>query len=141
QVAVTPAVQALAAFPGETQPLTLGRAFGDARLEAALHAVREAALVVVGHGEVERDLGAAVRVLQADVRGDLVILSRHAHAPPARPPAERGKQVAEIEVLEREFPVAELLAPVRGRAEILPGAVASQLVVRGALLRILQRLV
>jgi len=42
---------ALAALPREAQALALGRAPGNARFEAALHPVRQPALVVVGHGE------------------------------------------------------------------------------------------
>src|SRR5262249_40428518 len=90
----------------------------------------------------EGHLGAAVRLLQADVRGDLVVLPWHAHIAPARASAaERREKIREVEVLERESAVAELLLPAGRRAEILPRTMPAKLVVRGALLRVLERLV
>src|SRR5882672_4682238 len=52
------------------------------------------------------------------------------------------EQIPQIEVLEGELPAAELLFPVRRRAEVLPGPItAAQTIVGGALLRILERFV
>src|SRR5882724_4837729 len=152
QIAVAPAVRALAPLSGEAQTLAVGRAPGDACLEAALHAARETPLVVLGHLEIEVDLGAAVRLLERDVRGDLVVLPRHAELPAragAAPPAhDPGEEVGEVEVLERKLPVArvelalaELRVPAGRRPELLAGPVAAETIVGGALLRILERLV
>src|SRR5712664_4227635 len=51
------------------------------------------------------------------------------------------EQISQIEILEGELPAAELLFPVRRRAKVLPGPMAAQTIVGGALLRILERLV
>src|SRR5258708_28247608 len=51
------------------------------------------------------------------------------------------EQISQIEILEGELPASELLFPVRRRAKGLPGTMAAQTIVGGALLRILERLV
>jgi len=80
------------------------------------------------------------------VRGDFVIFSGHADLAAAlsRAAAAAGKmreQISQIEILEGELPASELLFPVRRRAKVLPGPMAAQTIVGGALLRILERLV
>src|SRR6266853_1857833 len=123
QVAVAPAVQAFAPLAGHAQALAVGGALRNARLERAAHAARETLLVVFGHLELEIDLGAAVRILQRNVRGDFVILSGHADLAAARSPAAAAagkvrEQISQIEIVEGERPAAELLLPVRRRAKV-----------------------
>src|SRR6195256_3560333 len=70
QVAVASAVQPLASLARQAQALAVRGALGDARLEGAPHAVREAALVVLGDCQLEIHFGAAVGFLERDVRRD-----------------------------------------------------------------------
>ena len=63
---------------------------------------------------------------------------RTAAALPAR---ESGEQALEVDVFEAAAALGELLAPIGRRAEILARRVAAELIVRGALLRVLERLV
>ena len=60
---------------------------------------------------------------------------------PPRPTAQTGEEIGKIDVFETAFARTELLLPARRRTEILPRLVAAELVVGGALLRVLQRFV
>src|SRR6267142_4180682 len=64
QIAVASAVQALAPLARKAQALAVGGAFRNAGLEGSARAMRETLLVVLGHLELEIDLGAAIGVLK-----------------------------------------------------------------------------
>src|SRR6266851_8928 len=144
KVAAGPAVDPLAAFAPQAQPLSVRGAPGNARRERVRHPTQQSAFVELGHAEIEIYLGAPVGVLQGDLRGDFVVLPRDGHgaAPAAGATPAAGElleQVRQIDVLERVPKVAELPPPVRRRPEVLPGRVPAQLIVGGALFRILER--
>ena len=149
QVVIRPAVAALAALPAQPQALAAGGALGDARFEGALDMMYPALVVVIGHAQVQVHLGAVVGILQADLGSDVVVATRHRPVGP-RPAAvlaatrEAGEQVGEVDVVERRragAAVAEVGAPVRRWPEVLPGLVAAELVIGGALFRVLEGLV
>src|SRR5208283_5736332 len=54
---------------------------------------------------------------------------------------EAGEKVGEIDVVKRGVCAGKLLSPIRWRLEILPGGMPAQLIVGGALLRVLKRFV
>src|SRR5262245_45981604 len=113
QVAIGAAVEALATLSRNAQALSVRRALGNARLELALHAVHESLLVVFGHCEVEIDFGAVIRLVERDVRDDLVVLAakRPLLSAPTRATAaaaQRFEEIREIEVVERELLLAEM---------------------------------
>jgi hypothetical protein len=88
-------------------------------------------------------------LLQRDAGVDLVVLARDRErartgraASGAASPAQSGKEVGQIDVVEGELPAAVFLLPVGRRAEVLPRLVgAAQAVVGGALLGVFQGLV
>src|SRR5947209_9748294 len=129
QVAAASAVQPLASLAGQAQTLAVGGALGNARFEGVPHAARETALVVLGDGQLEIHLGAAVGFFQRDVRGDLVVLPGHwnlAAAPSGamHPARQAGELIPQIDIVERERAAAELLLPPRGRPELLSRTMA-----------------
>src|SRR3990172_1098150 len=102
--------------------------------------------VVFRHGEIQLDRGAAAGFVQSDVRRNLVILSGPLETTtrlPRVPPAARetGEQIRQVDVVKRELRIPELPAPVRRRLKLLPGLMPPQLVVGGALFRILEGLI
>jgi hypothetical protein len=115
--------------------------------------VANAAVVrILGHVEVEIDLRAAIRILERQAHRDLVILARNRAIGAARPAASASasrkalEEIREVEVVEGEAAFgalgAELALPIGRRAEILARLEpAAELVVRGALLGILEGLV
>src|SRR5437773_12351104 len=78
QVAVASAVQPLASLAGQAQALAVRGALGHARLEGAPPAVRETARAVLGCGQLESHLRAAVGHSDGDVSPDHVGLGRSA---------------------------------------------------------------
>src|SRR5688500_19072083 len=103
EIAVLPATPSLAALARQAQPLAVHRARRDARLHRVRDAAQHTVLVVFGNGEIELERRAAIGVLDADRRGDLEVLSRHARAPAAaRASPKASEQIAEVEILEVE---------------------------------------
>src|SRR3977135_248447 len=127
QVAVASGVQPLASLAGQAQALAVRGAFRNARFECAPHAARVTALVVLGHFELEIDLGAAISRLHSNSRGDFVVFSGNwnlAAAPPGavHPARNAGEEIPQVDIVERERAVAELPLPPRGGPELLSGA-------------------
>src|SRR6185312_1573940 len=154
EIAVAPAVDALAALPPQAQALPIGRAFRDACLDGLGHMADAALRVDLGHPELQVHLRPAMRVFQREMHRHLEILARNRHrgaaAGAAASTRETFEEIGEIDVVERErasarrspMALAELLLPVGRRAEFLPGLVgAPKLVVGRALLGILEGLV
>jgi len=108
------------------------------------NAPRPALLVVLDRTEVELDFGPPERLLESEAHARFVVGARNrsiARATSTLAPRETSKQIGEIDIVEGELPTAEGLSPVRRGAKFLAGRMPSELVIRGALLRILQRLV
>jgi len=143
EIAVAPAVDPFSPLAREAQALAVGGAAGNAHLELARDTAHEPILVVFGHRELELDLGTVKSLLERDVDRNLVVLARHADFAPGAlgPPTSRqsGKKVRQVDILESGWRFAELLPPFRRRPEFLTGGVAPELVVRGALFRVLER--
>src|SRR5258708_7428970 len=132
ELADASAAQCLAALPAQAQSLPVGRGLRDARLDRPGHVPHAALVVVLRHLQAEIDLGAAVGVLERKVDGDLVVFPGNRDvravllaAPSAREAFEqlREVQVVEGELAALEAPLAELLFPIRRRAEFLAGLV------------------
>ena len=149
QVAIGPAVAALAALSAQAQPLAIGGALRDTCLEGSLDMAHPAPIVVVGHAQMQVHLGAVVGIVKADLGADIVVAARHRPVGPrlsavVAASRETRKQVGQVDVVERRLAgtaVAEMGAPVRRWPEFLPGLVAAELVVSRALFRILEGLV
>jgi hypothetical protein len=103
-------------------------------------------LVVLRHAQVELDLGAMERLVERHAHGGFIVAAGHgrlgvgAAAEPLAAP-ESGKQVGQVDIVERRLAAREVLLPVGWRPEFLSLRVAAQLVVGRALLGILQRFV
>src|SRR5207237_10539419 len=150
EVAVAPTVNALATLARHAQLGAVGHALRDAHLEMMRDAPQESVLVHLGRGEVEIDLGAVVSLLERDADTGLEVLAGHrdraliatrATAAAAQP----GKEVGQVDVVESaalpESAGAEPGAPVGRRPKLLAFRMTAELVIRGALLRVLERLV
>ena len=88
QIAIAAAIESLATLAGDAQPLAIGRALGNARFERALRAMDDAAVVVVGHDQIELHLRAVIGLFERDMRRDLVILAGERHVAPCAAAAE-----------------------------------------------------
>jgi len=148
QIAIAPAIQPLAALARQAQTLAIGRTLRNARPDSAGHAMQPALLIVFGHVQIEIDLRAVEGLIDADRDRDLIVVAGHRHARPAPArtaadptAAQMCEQIGQIDIIGREGRPAVLLLPARRRLEFLPGGVAPELVVGGALLGILERLI
>src|SRR5271154_4781607 len=124
QIAVATAVEAFAALAGYAQPLPVGRALGNARLEGAGDAMRLTLLIELRHREVQIDFDAAISIFDAYLHRNLVILSRHRQlrrsAPAAKSAAaQAGEQVGQIDIVGGTGRATVLRAPVGRRLKFL----------------------
>src|SRR4029079_7769898 len=135
RVAGRSAVGAGPALAAQAQALAIGGAERDARAQAAL-------------ADLELALHAAREFLQRERHGHLVVLAGNLELAPLEAAAEGLEQIRQVDAAEVLLGRARARAapakaddPVRRRTELLPGTMAAEAVVGGALLLVLQRLV
>src|SRR5581483_6729902 len=144
EIAVAPAVDALAALACDAQLGAVGDAFRDAHLEVMRHPAHHTLFVDLGGHEIELDFGPAIGLVERELDAGLEVLPGNGPVrrvpAAARATAQAGKEVGEIDILEAPAKAAlpEARAPIGRRTELLAFRMATELVVRGALLRILE---
>src|SRR4029453_2073579 len=142
QIAVTPSVQSLAAFSRHAQPLTVGRAFRNARLEYPRDPSHQSLLVELRHAQVNVELGTVGGLVEGDRCRYFIILAGNRNGGAAlRTLTTSGKpreKVRKIHFVHGKLRTAKLLCPIRRRTEVLAGLVGAELIVGSTLLRVLQ---
>src|SRR5579864_4168080 len=145
EIAVAAAVRTLAALAGNAQLLPVGHTLRHADADLARHASQDAVFIGLRHRHVELDLGSLVRLVEREANRRLEVLPRHRRirrtAPAARAAREAREEIGEIDVVERKRRFAGRLLPAWRWPEFIARRVTTKLVVRGALLGVLQRFV